>query len=495
MASASTTSNEAQLREPPTTWQNVKFFLSAVPKLPLVVRVTLLHVLGRSEPAKYLDLRSELTVAVLRSFLQPTKPRSISSTQRLVVRDQGIKGRIWVANYAAPAPPDPDVLDVLVAAIEGLHDTSSPPVEIPRPRITAVEAEWTGYRANATGDARLPPLSARELFDEMQKEVSSPVTVLYLHGGAYYVGDPCTHRAVTKKLAKITGGRCYSVRYRLAPQNPFPAALLDALVSYMALLYPPPDAYHTPVAPEHVVIAGDSAGGNLSLALLQTILELRRQGRQIRWFGADYEIPLPAGAAVCSPWMDITVSSPSWQANQAFDYLPPASKYHDIKYPPCGAWPANPPRRHLYVADGLVAHPLVTLVMARDWTGAPPVYLCTGWELLADEDKSAARTLHSQGVRVVFEEYEAMPHCFAMVLPQSPNARRCFDAWAGFIKDLVVKGAEAVESKAVMIKARTSEEVVLDFSSLGCDAEEMRGRVLAHLSDARDVPPEIMAKL
>ncbi|KAL2755881.1 hypothetical protein ACRALDRAFT_1076683 [Sodiomyces alcalophilus JCM 7366] len=491
----STASGEAQPREPLTTWQNVKFFLSMAPQLPLVARVTLQHLLGRSEPAKYLDLRSELTVAVLRSIMQPAKPRSISSTQRLVVRDPGVRGRIWVANYAAPAPPEPDVLDALVDAVVGLRDPSSEPVEIPRPTIVPVEAEWTGYRAGATDDARLPRLSERELFEEMQKEVTSPVTILYLHGGAYYVGDPCTHRPVTKKLAKITGGRCYSVRYRLAPQNPFPAALLDALVSYMTLLYPPPDAYHTQVAPEHVVLAGDSAGGNLSLALLQTILELQRQGRRLRWFGVDREVPLPAGVAVCSPWMDITVSSPSWQANEAFDYLPPASKYHQIKYPPCSAWPASPPRRHLYASDSLVAHPLVTLVMARDWTGAPPVYLCTGWELLADEDKFAARMFHSQGVRVVFEEYEAMPHCFAMVLPQSRNARRCFDGWAGFIRDVVEKGADGMESKAVMIKARTSEEVELDFSSLGCDAEKMRDRVLAHVADPVDVPSEIVAKL
>lgn len=228
-----------------------------VPALPLVARVAISHVLGRSEPAKYLDLRSELTVAVLRSLMQPTKPRSISSTQKLVLRDPGARGRIWVANYAVPVPPEPDVLDSLVAAIEGLRDPSSPAVEIPRPKIVPVEAEWTGYRAHAKDDAPLPPLSQRELYDEMQKEVTAPATVLYLHGGAYYVGDPCTHRSVTKKLAKITGGRCYSVRYRLAPQNPFPAALLDALVSYMALLYPPPDAYHTPVAPEHIVLAGD----------------------------------------------------------------------------------------------------------------------------------------------------------------------------------------------------------------------------------------------
>ena len=69
--------------------------------------------------------------------------------------------------------------------------------------------------------------------------------------------DPATHRPLTKLIAKLTGGRVYSVRYRLAPQNPFPSALLDALVSYFTLLYPPPGAVHDAVASENIVFGGD----------------------------------------------------------------------------------------------------------------------------------------------------------------------------------------------------------------------------------------------
>jgi len=81
--------------------------------------------------------------------------------------------------------------------------------------------------------------------------------IFYLHGGGFYLCDPATHRLTTKKLAKLTGGRCYSVRYRLAPQHPFPAALLDLLVSYLTLLYPPPGAFHEAVRPETLALAGD----------------------------------------------------------------------------------------------------------------------------------------------------------------------------------------------------------------------------------------------
>lgn len=153
------------------------------------------------------------------------------------------------------------------------------------------------------------------------KEVNAPTTILYFHGGAHFLMDPCTHRKFTARLAKLTGGRCLSVRYRLAPQNPFPAGLLDALVCYFSLLYPPANAQYTAVKPQNIVFAGDSAGGNLCFALLQTILELRRQNLKILWEGIEREVPLNAGVACSSPWLDITQSSPSCEDGR-YDYIP-----------------------------------------------------------------------------------------------------------------------------------------------------------------------------
>lgn len=230
-----------------------------LPKLPLIARVAVLHVLRLSESAKYLDLRSTLVVAVLRSFLEPSpsKPRTISAVQKLTLKDPGIKGRIWVSTYTSPVPPETDARDALLTALDDLRDHSLPEPKFKIPDLVDVEAEWTGYRAFAAADESLPNLSGKEMYEEMMKEVSEPTTILYLHGGAYYLCDPSTHRATVKRLAKLTRGRGYSVRYRLAPQHPFPAALLDAFVSYLTLLYPPPDAWHEPVKPEHIVIAGD----------------------------------------------------------------------------------------------------------------------------------------------------------------------------------------------------------------------------------------------
>lgn len=235
-------------------WMLLKTIL---PHFPLMAKVAVSNLLSLSEQSKYLDMRSEVIVSLLRAMLQPDLQKPVTWTQNLTCKDPGIKGRLWVSKYANPVPPEADVLDAVVAAVKGHKDHDTPPVDVRWPDLKPVEAEWTGYRAAATEESVLPSISERERFDEMQKEVSSPVTVLYLHGGAYYLFDPCTYRPMTKKLAKLTGGRCYSVRYRLAPQNPFPAAILDALLAYLTLLYPPPDAYHEPVRPEHIVFAGD----------------------------------------------------------------------------------------------------------------------------------------------------------------------------------------------------------------------------------------------
>jgi acetyl esterase/lipase len=237
--------------------ETLELFLTLLPKIPLMVRVSILHVLQISEQSNYLDLRSELTVAVIRSLLSPSVPRTITDTQKLVNRDPGIKGRIWISKVASPTPPETSVREVLLETIRSLRHAKTKGVSVRSPEMVPVEAEWTGYRDGVSSDAKLPEMSEAERYRSMMKEVRKPTTVLYLHGGAYYLMDPATHRPTTKKIAKLTGGRCYSVRYRLSPQHAFPAALLDALCAYLTLLYPPPGSLHQAVKPEHIVFSGD----------------------------------------------------------------------------------------------------------------------------------------------------------------------------------------------------------------------------------------------
>ena len=230
-----------------------------LPRVPLIAKTILLHLLQMSEASRYLDLKSEVTVSIMRAFLNPLKPSSISKTQAMTTRDPGIKGRIWISKVASEMPPENHIRDTLLAVIDFMReDRSTAAAGVSRiPEIAPVEAEWTGYRAKATLDATLPPVSEEEKYEDMMRECSSSPTVLYFHGGAYYLGGPATHRPLTRKLAKLTGGRVYSVRYRLAPQHPFPSALLDALVSYFTLLYPPPGAIHEAVPASDIVFGGD----------------------------------------------------------------------------------------------------------------------------------------------------------------------------------------------------------------------------------------------
>ncbi|KAK5662047.1 hypothetical protein OQA88_10161 [Cercophora sp. LCS_1] len=462
--------------------------VSLLPKIPLIVRTALFNLLRISEQSKYLDLKTEVILAVLRSYLNPTAPISITTAQRLVMREIPIKGRIWISNYASPTPPDTGVHAAVTTAITTLSPTATVP-PMPSPAVT--EAEWTGYRAAATNDEPLPSISEREKYDLLMKETTSPTTILYLHGGAFWLMDPATHRTTTKRLAKLTSGRCYSVRYRLAPQNPFPVALIDALTSYLTLLYPPPDAYHTPVLPQHIVFAGDSAGGNLALSLLQTLLTLHRTQTPILWHGVSYQVPLPAGLAVNSPWLDITHSLPSCNANANFDYLPSLDsqcRFEPLR-PACPAWPTTPPRAMIYAHDNMVLHPLVSPLLAESWKGAPPVWLCTGRELLADEDKFLAKRLWKDGVRVEFEEYEGMPHCFALIFAGLGETKRCLEGWAEFARR-VVDGEEKIQSGFRIVRAKTLVEEELKPEGL---SEYEIGWVRERI--ARRVRGEVEAKL
>ncbi|KAK3503535.1 alpha/beta hydrolase fold-domain-containing protein [Neurospora crassa] len=481
-------------------------FLQLVSKLPLMARVALLHMLQASPASKYQDLRTELTIAMLRSSMDVPKPRSITFTQKMLSRVPPIRGTIWVSKYTLPIPTEEDaraIHDTLSKAIDGLQDRDQPKTaRIQVPEVLPVEAEWTAHRPGVPKDAKLPDIPEREKYDEMMKDVKAPTTILYFHGGAYWLMDPATHRPTCRELAKRTGGRCYSVRYRLAPQNPFPAAVMDALVSYLGLLYPPPEAFHEPVEPEHIVIAGDSAGGNLSLALLQLIMQLQRSGTTVFWLGHERSIPLPAGVAVNSPWLEITHSSPSCVTNGAFDYVPglEAQDKAEKLRAPCSAWPTNPPRMSMYVADDYIMHPLVSLLLAPSWRGAPPTYICTGWEMLSDEDKFTAARFHAEGVSVTFEEYEGMPHCFAMVLKNLKEAGRCMEGWSRFIARATnstaseggLDGADdkrsAMRSTFTTIKSGTLEEKELDPMTLSPYTEEEIREKMRRRIESKCVP-------
>jgi epsilon-lactone hydrolase len=141
---------------------------------------------------------------------------------------------------------------------------------------------------------RLPLAIAHIQGDDFNQAENTGVILLYLHGGGYLGCSPATHRPITAALAKLIPARVIVPDYRLAPENPFPSALDDAVATYRWILEQAGTA-------EHIYLAGDSAGGGLSLALMYKLKELK--------------LPLPNKVALFSPWTDLTGSGESVKNN------------------------------------------------------------------------------------------------------------------------------------------------------------------------------------
>ena len=456
------------------------------PKLPYLLKNALFHTFGLSENSSKWDLRTDLTIKVLRSMMENAHPQSLEKAQRSTLRDPGIKGELWVSKVEVPPPQEDETRETLFQAIDDLKEESQTYI---KPSYVPVGAEWTGYRANAQKDSSLPSISEEEKYKSLVSETKSSVTILYFHGGAYYLLDPSSHRPLTSRLAKLTGGRLLSVRYRLAPQSAFPSQLLDALCAYLYLLQPPAGSFHEPIPASQIVFAGDSAGGNIAFALLQLLMHIHRTSPTttptISYHGAKVEVPLPAGVACSSPWLDISRSSPSLESNAHIDYLPTPSKSAGIQFPKDNIWPTDPPRGDIFCDVNMMTHPLVSPLAfgEEDWKNCPPLFICCGEELLTDEDAIVAGRAARQGAPVRWEQFEAMPHCFSMILEGLQASRKCFDLWAEGIKQMV-EHREGLEARGRWWTAKTLKESALDVKELGSGWGE--DEVLGWMKAARE---------
>ncbi|KAJ5891909.1 uncharacterized protein N7473_008137 [Penicillium subrubescens] len=411
-------------------------------RIPLILKTLVLHGINMSPVKGKQNIRTELTTSIIRSFMTFSAP--VDKTQKNSMRDPGIKGPMWVSKITLPQP-EFDVRDAVIRAIEDLMTTGNETFDMPP--IAAVEAEWTGYRSGVGKKTPQPDLSEAEKYNELRRESPSDMTILYFHGGAYFMMDPCTHRVPVAHLSRLTGAPILSVRYRLAPQNPFPAALVDALTAYLSLIHPPAGALHKPIPANKIIIAGDSAGGNLSLVLLQTLLTLKRASRSVRFHGQDVDIELPAGVATISPWCDMTRAMPSIIHNTKYDYLDMKSVPSDdpdepapstpLPFPPGSIWPVTPPRVDMFVNANMMLHPLTSPLAAKPelWKDSPPVFISTGEELLTDEGLILARRMHKAGVPVVAEKFEGMPHCHGILMISTPTGKRFFKSISEFCRD------------------------------------------------------------
>ncbi|HWJ04340.1 MAG TPA: alpha/beta hydrolase [Steroidobacteraceae bacterium] len=226
----------------------------------------------------------------------------------------------------------------------------------------------------------------------------STAAILYLHGGAYCIGGPATHRAVAGTLARRTGATVFLADYRLAPEHPFPAAVHDAVAAYRGLLA-------QGLAPAQVAIAGDSAGGGLALA---TAMQLRELGEA-----------LPAALVAFSPWVDLgapdrgpvptgeVMVTPSWVAECARLYL-------------AGCDPRTP-----------LASPI-----HGELHGLPPTLVQVGTdELLLSDSRRLHAALTAASVRSQLEEFPRRWHVFQANAGVLADADRALERAAHFLRE------------------------------------------------------------
>jgi len=219
--------------------------------------------------------------------------------------------------------------------------------------------------------------------------LQSPRVILYLHGGSFNAGSSASHRTLAANLAIAARSRCLLIDYRLAPEYPFPAALEDAVAAYEWLLA-------KGCAPGQTALAGDSAGGNLVLALL---VYLR-----------DHHRPMPAAGVCLSPIPDLTYSSASWAYNLRKDILfNERMERQSVEIYLSGADPRTP-----------LASPYFA-----DLHGLPPLLIQVGsHEVCLSDSERFAKKARQAGVEVTLEIWPGMQHVWQFAAKLMPESRQ-----------------------------------------------------------------------
>lgn len=233
--------------------------------------------------------------------------------------------------------------------------------------LGGVAVEWTSVRGGANADR----------------------TVLYFHGGGYCLGSIATHRTLVGNIARAAAARVASVEYRLAPEHPFPAAVDDAVAAYRGLL-------SAGKSPARIALAGDSAGGGLTVASLHA---LRDAGE-----------PLPACAVCISPWLDLSCDGESMRTRAQQDPMIVPEQLRAL-----GA---------TYLAGASARDPLASPLFGET-SGLPPILLHVGTaETLLDDSTRFAERAQTAGVDVTLDVWDEMIHVWHAFVPLLPEAER-----------------------------------------------------------------------
>lgn len=223
--------------------------------------------------------------------------------------------------------------------------------------------------------------------------------VLHAHGGGFSVGSRVSHRGLVGNIGEACRARVVLPEYRLAPEHPFPTPLDDMFSVYRALL-----ASGTPA--EQIVITGDSAGGNLAVALL-----LRARAANL---------PLPRAVILLSPWLDLTCSGSSYESRATVD---PWIRREDLET-----------FRDRYLQGVDPSHPLASPCFA-DLTGLPPMLIQVGdHEVLLSDSERLYERARAAGVDVTLEVQPEVWHVWHLMAPMLPDAVDAFERISSFVE-------------------------------------------------------------
>jgi len=228
--------------------------------------------------------------------------------------------------------------------------------------------------------------------------ISTDRVVLYLHGGSYVAGSINSHRSLAANIAVASKACALIIDYRLAPEHPHPAAVEDGVTAYRWLI-------SSHVDPRHLAVAGDSAGGGLTIALL---LSLR-----------DGNLPLPAAGVCLSPLTDLALTGESWKSKAKVDLILYA--YKELEF------------ARMYLGGIEPQAPLASPLYA-DLKGLPPLLVQVGTdETLLSDSRRLVDHARQAGVDAIIDEWEKMQHVWQFAASFVPESRRAVERIGKFI--------------------------------------------------------------